>query len=216
MEKTISLSTKEYKDLKSYCDLNGLVEDEVLKSSYLQGFRIEKYGLLSSGGTITEKEVIKYVDRPVEIVKEVEVIKEVTVEIIKEVPTAPTEVRVVEYVDREVIREVPVEKIVEKIVNIYDNSEIDILLDKIKELENREPQVVEKEVIKEITKEVVVQDNSKTEMLTQTLQKLKHDLGEKNKKIEELEKIITNFENYKQNAGAAFLRGSNLNDTLYK
>ena len=100
------------------------------------------------------------------------------------------------------------EKIVEKIVNIYDNSEIDILLDKIKELENREPQIVEKEVI--------VQDNNRTEMLTATLQKLKQDLGEKNKKIEELEKIITNFENYKQNSGAAFLRGSNLNDTLYK
>ena len=212
MEKTISLSTKEYKDLKSYCDLNGLVEDEVLKSSYLQGFRIEKYGLLSSGGTVTEKEVIKYVDRPVEVIKEVEVLREVTVEIIKEVPTPPTEVKVVEYVDREVIREIPVEKIVEKIVNIYDNSEIDILLDKIKELENKEPQIVEKEVIKE----VIVQDNNRTEMLTATLQKLKQDLGEKNKKIEELEKIITNFESYKQNSGAAFLRGSNLNDTLYK
>jgi hypothetical protein len=212
VEKTISLSTKEYKDLKSYCDLNGLVEDEVLKSSYLQGFRIEKYGLLSSGGTVTEKEVIKYVDRPVEVIKEIEVIKEVPVEIIKEVPTTPTEVKVVEYVDREVIREIPVEKIVEKIVNIYDNSEIDILLDKIKELENKEPQIVEKEVIKE----VIVQDNNRTEMLTATLQKLKQDLGEKNKKIEELEKIITNFENYKQNSGAAFLRGSNLNDTLYK
>ncbi len=204
MEKKISLLTKEYKDLKSYCDLNGLVEDEVLKRSYLQGFRIEKYGLLSSGGTVTEKEVIKYVDRPVEVVKEVEVIKEV--------PTPPTEIKVVEYVDREVFIEVPVEKIVEKIVNVYDNSEIDILLNKIKELESREPQVVEKQVIKE----VIVQDNNRTEMLTQTLQKLKHDLGEKNKKIEELEKIITNFENYKQNAGAAFLRGSNLNDTLYK
>jgi len=212
VEKTISLSTKEYKDLKSYCDLNGLVEDEVLKSSYLQGFRIEKYGLLSSGGTVTEKEVIKYVDRPVEVIKEVEVLREVTVEIIKEVPTPPTEVKVVEYVDREVIREIPVEKIVEKIVNIYDNSEIDILLDKIKELENKEPQIVEKEVIKE----VIVQDNNRTEMLTATLQKLKQDLGEKNKKIEELEKIITNFESYKQNSGAAFLRGSNLNDTLYK
>ena len=208
MEKKISLSTKEYKDLKSYCDLNGLVEDEVLKSSYLQGFRIEKYGLLSSGGTVTEKEVIKYVDRPVEVIKEIEVIKEVPVEIIKEVPTTPTEVKIVEYIDREVIREIPVEKIVEKIVNVYDNSEINILLDKIKELENREPQIVEKEVI--------VQDNNRTEMLTATLQKLKQDLGEKNKKIEELEKIITNFENYKQNSGAAFLRGSNLNDTLYK
>jgi uncharacterized membrane-anchored protein YjiN (DUF445 family) len=212
VEKTISLSTKEYKDLKSYCDLNGLVEDEVLKSSYLQGFRIEKYGLLSSGGTVTEKEVIKYVDRPVEIIKEVEVIKEIPVEVIKEIQLPPTEVKVVEYVDREVIKEVPVEKIVEKIVNIYDNSQIDILLNKIKELESREPQVIEKEV----TKEVIVQDNSRTEMLTQTLQKLKQDLGEKNKKIEELQQIISNFENYKQNAGAAFLRGSNLNDTLYK
>jgi hypothetical protein len=204
VEKTISLSTKEYKDLKSYCDLNGLVEDEVLKSSYLQGFRIEKYGLLSSGGTVTEKEVIKYVDRPVEVIKEVEKIKE----IITEVPGPTIEVKVVEYVDREVFIEVPVEKIVEKIVNIYDNSQVEGLINRIKELENREPQVIEKEVI--------VEDNNKLNMLNTTLQKLKQDLVEKNKKIEELQQIISNFENYKQKAGAAFLKGSNLSDTLYK
>ena len=204
MDKTISLSSKEYKDLKSYCDLNGLEEDNVLKSSYLQGFRIEKYGLLSSGGTVTEKEVIKYVDRPVEIIKEVEVIKEV----IKEIPTPPTEVKVIEYVDIEVIKEVPVEKI----IKVSDNTEIEFLLGKIQELESKEPQVIEKEVIKE----VVVQDNNKMEMLAITLQKLKQDLTEKNKKIEDLEQIISNFENYKQNSGAAFLRGSNLSDTLYK
>ena len=51
-------------------------------------------------------------------------------------------------------------------------------------------------------------------MLTNTLHKLKQDLSEKDKKIEELDKIISNFENYKQNAGAAFLRGSNLNNTF--
>lgn len=212
MDKTISLSSKEYKDLKSYCDLNRLDEDKVLKSSYLQGFGIEKYGLLSSGGTTTEKEIIKYVDRPVEIIREVEVIKE----IIKEIPTPPTEIKVIEYVDREVIKEVPIEKVVEKIVKVSDNTEIEMLLNKIQELESREPQVVEKEVIKEVIKEVVVQDSNKTEMLTATLQKLKQDLTEKNKKIEELEQIISNFENYKQNSGAAFLRGSNLSDTLYK
>lgn len=204
MDKTISLSSKEYKDLKSYCDLNHLDEDKVLKSSYLQGFRIEKYGLLSSGGTITEKEVIKYIDRPVEIIKEVEVIKEI--------PTPPTEIKVIEYVDREVIKEVPIEKVVEKIVKVSDNTEIELLLGKIRELESKEPQVIEKEVIKE----VIIQDNNKMEMLSTTLQKLKQDLTEKNKKIEELEQIITNFENYKQNSGAAFLRGSNLSDTLYK
>lgn len=204
MDKTISLSSKEYKDLKSYCDLNYLDEDKVLKSSYLQGFRIEKYGLLSSGGTITEKEVIKYIDRPVEIIKEVEVIKEI--------PTPPTEIKVIEYVDREVIKEVPIEKVVEKIIKVSDNTEIELLLGKIRELESKEPQVIEKEVIKE----VIIQDNNKMEMLSTTLQKLKQDLTEKNKKIEELEQIITNFENYKQNSGAAFLRGSNLSDTLYK
>lgn len=208
MDKTISLSSKEYKDLKSYCELNGLEEDNVLKSSYLQGFRIEKYGLLSSGGTSHEKEVIKYVDRPIEIIKEIEVVKE----IIKEIPTPPIEIKVVEYVDREVIKEVPIEKVVEKIVKISDSSEIEILLGRIKELESLKPQVIEKEVIKE----VIVQDNHKMEMLTSTLQKLKQDLSEKNKKIDELEKIISNFENYKQNSGAAFLRGSNLSDTLYK
>ena len=206
MNKTISLSTKEYKDLKSYSDLNKLDEDVILKSSYLQGFRIEKYGLLSSGGTVTEKEVIKYVDRPVEIIKEVEVIKEV----IKEMATPPTEVKVIEYVDREVIKEVKVEIPVEKIVYIYDKKEVEELVNRIHELENRKPEVIEKEVVRE----VVIQDKSKTEMLTNTLHKLKQDLSEKDKKIEELDKIISNFENYKQNAGAAFLRGSNLNNTF--
>lgn len=206
MNKTISLSTKEYKDLKSYSDLNKLDEDVILKSSYLQGFRIEKYGLLSSGGTVTEKEVIKYVDRPVEIIKEVEVIKEV----IKEIATPPTEVKVIEYVDREVIKEVKVEVPVEKIVYIYDKKEVEELVNRIHELENRKPEVIEKEVVRE----VVIQDKSKTEMLTNTLHKLKQDLSEKDKKIEELDKIISNFENYKQNAGAAFLRGSNLNNTF--
>lgn len=204
MDKIVSLSSKEYKDLKSYCDLNGLEEDIILKNCYLQGFRIEKYGLLSTGGTTPEKEIIKYVDRPIEIIKEIEVVKEV----IKEVPTPPLEIKIIEYVDREVIKEVPVEKI----VLVTDNTEIESLLIRIKELESREPQIVEKEIVKE----VIVQDNNKVEMLTKTLQGLKQDLSEKNKKIQELEKIITNFENYKQNSGAAFLRGSNLNDTLYK
>lgn len=208
MDKILSLSSKEYKDLKSYCDLNRLDEDKILKSSYLQGFGIEKYGLLSSGGTITEKEVIKYIDRPVEIIKEVEVVKE----IIKEIPTPPTEIKVIEYVDREVIKEIPIEKVVEKIVKVSDDTEIELLLSKIRELESKEPQVIEKEVIKE----VVIQNNDKMEMMAATLQKLKQDLTEKNKKIEELEQIISNFENYKQNSGAVFLRGSNLSDTLYK
>jgi hypothetical protein len=208
LEKNINLTNKEYKELKQFCDLNGLSEEDVLKKSYLQGFRIEKYGLLSSGSTQSEvevvKEVIQYVDRPVEIIKEVETVKEV----IKEVPGPTVEVKVVEYVDREVIKEVPVEKIVEKIVNIYDNTQIDELINKIKELESKEPE------IKEVIVEKTVIDNDKIKMLTETLQKLKLEIIEKNKRIEDFEKIVLEFEKYKQKIGATYLRGSNLEEKL--
>jgi hypothetical protein len=202
VQKNITLTQSEYWDLKSYCDLNFLDQDKVIKNSYLQGFRIEKYGLLSTGTTENIKEVVKYVEVPVEIVKE----------IIKEVPTPPTEVKVVEYVDREVIVEVPVEKIVEKVVNICDNSQIEELLSKIQELENREPQV--KEIIKEVVVEKEVKDDKKVEMISQTLTKLKLEIIEKNKKIEEMERVISEFDKFKQKSPAIYLRGSNLDETL--
>ncbi len=128
----------------------------------------------------------------------------------------------VEYVDREVVREVPVEKIVEKIVNIYDNSQIDELLLKIQQLEQREPEKVEviKEVPVEIVKEVIVErmvgDDSKQKMLEQTLQTLRSDVIQKDKKIKEMEGIIESFQKYKDNVGAVYLRGSNLDEALYK
>jgi hypothetical protein len=231
VEKNIILSLSEYKDLKSYCDLNKFDENKVVKDSYLQGFRIEKYGLLSGNSPqvepeikYVEKEVVKYIDRPVEIIKEIEVIKEVEVvkEIIKEVPTPPTEIKIVEYVDREVVKEVPVEKIVEKIVNIYDNSEIDNLLKKIEELENRKPEIIEvvKEVPVEVIKEIVIekniQDDSKQKKLEQTLQSLKSENINKDRKIEELENKVIELEKIRKNSGAVYLRGSNLDETLYK
>jgi hypothetical protein len=131
-------------------------------------------------------------------------------------------VKVIEYVDREVVREVPVEKIVEKIVNIYDNSQIDELLLKIQQLEQREPEKVEviKEVPVEIVKEVIVErmvgDDSKQKMLEQTLQTLRSDVIQKDKKIKEMEEIIESFQKYKDNVGAVYLRGSNLDEALYK
>ena len=77
MEIKFELSSSEYKDLTGYCKLNNLNPDLITKKSYLEGFRIEKYGLLSgSGGTVEKeviKEVIKYVEVPV--VEEKEVIK---------------------------------------------------------------------------------------------------------------------------------------------
>ncbi len=145
-QKTIVLTKDELKDLESYCALNKFNVDEIIKSSFKQGFSIEKYGLL--GKTVNEgekhliKEVIveKRVEIPVEVIKEVvkieyvevpvEVIKEVTVEklveVIKEVP-------VDKVVIKEIIKEVPVEKI----VTIYDNSSENELLLKIQQLETQ-------------------------------------------------------------------------------
>jgi hypothetical protein len=224
MDVKLSLSNSEYKELTAYCNLNDLLISEVVKKSFLEGFNIERYGLLSESPKVNE--VIK----EVEIIREVpiEKIVEKVVEVVKEVPSAPIEVRVVEYVDREVIREVPVEKIVEKIVNIYDNSQIDELLLKIQQLEQREPDKVEivkeilveviKEVPVEVIKEVVVEklvgDESKQKMLEQTLLTLRSDIIQKDKKIKEMEEIIQSFEKYKQKIGAVYLRGSNLDETL--
>jgi Fe2+ transport system protein B len=125
------------------------------------------------------------------------------VEVIKEVPV---EVKVIEYVDREVVIEVPVEKVVEKIVNIYDNSQTDELLLKIQQLEERKPEVIEK----------VVGDETKQRMLEQTLQTLRADNFNKDKRIKELEEIVSDFKKYEQKMGAVFLRGTNLDDTLFK
>jgi len=101
MEVKLNLSNAEHKELISYCNLNDLLVSEVVKKSFTSGFNIERYGLLSEGAKVVEKEVEKIVEKRVEI--PVEVIKEVVkieyVEVIKEV---------------EKIVEVPVEVMVEK------------------------------------------------------------------------------------------------------
>jgi hypothetical protein len=214
MDVKLTLSNAEHKELLSYCNLNDLLVSEVVKKSFTTGFNIERYGLL--GDSPKEVEVIK----KVEIIKEVPVEK--IVEVIKEIPTPPIEVKVVEYVDREVIREVPVEKVVGKIVNIYDNSQVDELLLKIQQLEQREPEKVEiiKEIPVEIVKEVIVEkmigDDSKQKMLEQTLQTLRVDNFNKDKKIKELEEIVSDCKKYEQKTGAVYLRGTNLDETLFK
>lgn len=97
-QKTIVLTKDELKDLESYCALNKFNVDEIIKSSFKQGFSIEKYGLLEKMGGIQEKrveiEVIreKRVEIPVEVIKEVVKIEyvEVPVEVIKEVVVEKT------------------------------------------------------------------------------------------------------------------------------
>ena len=246
MEYKLNLSSTENKDLISYCNLNDLRISEVIKKSYLEGFNIERYGLLNTGGIRekqVEKEVIveKRVEIPVEVIKEVvrieyvEVPVDRIVEIIKEIPSPPVETEVIKYVDREVIKEVKVEVPVEKIVYIYDKKEEEVVtkeetncdefLSKIQELESRKPEVIEviKEVPVEVIKEIIIEKEStdiglksKLDAIQNTVQKLKLDNIEKDKKIKEYEKTIEDIQKFQTDRKAAFLKGSNLDDTLYK
>lgn len=196
MNINIELTSKEHKDLLSYCKLNNFEPETILKSSYLEGFKIEKYGLLSGSGNIIEKEVIKevikYVEVPVieekevvkieyvEVEKLVEVVKEVPVEkiveVIKEVPVdrvvekiveVTKEVPVERVVIQEVIKEVPVEKVVEKIVKVSDDTQVNELLLKIQQLENQPPKIVE--TIKEVIKEVPVEIIKEVEVIKEVI-----------------------------------------------
>ena len=246
MEYKLNLSSTENKDLISYCNMNDLRISEVIKKSYHEGFNIERYGLLNTGGIRekqVEKEVIveKRVEIPVEVIKEVVMIEYVEVpvdrivEIIKEVQSPPVETEVIKYVDREVIKEVKVEVPVEKIVYIYDKKEEEVVtkeetncdefLSKIQELESRKPEVIEviKEVPVEVIKEIIIEKEStdiglksKLDAIQNTVQKLKLDNIEKDKKIKEYEKTIEDIQKFQTDRKAAFLKGSNLDDTLYK
>ena len=255
MEYKLNISSTENKDLISYCNLNDLRISEVIKKSYLEGFNIERYGLLNTGGIRekqVEKEVIveKRVEIPVEVIKEVVRIEYVEVEkpieVIKEVIVD----RIVEKVV-EVIKEVPMEKIVyvtdqeemnskifqkeqefeeqrqifstktQELENIFHNEKKE-LLSKIQELETKGPEV--KEIIREVEviKEIVIEkegDSSlkpKLEALQSTVQKLKQDNIEKDKKIKEYEQTIQDIQKFQEEKKAMFLRGSNLDDKLYK
>lgn len=220
MNINLELTSGEHKDLLSYCKLNNFDPETILKSSYLEGFKIEKYGLLSGSGNVIEKEVIKEVVKYVEvpIVEEKEIVKieyvEVPVEVVKYVETPVEiikEIEVIQYVDREVIKEVPVPNIDE----IGDKTQINELLLKIQELENQPPKMVE--IIKEVIVEMETSDNKlkpKLDALQNTVQKLKLDNIEKDKLIKEYEKTIQDIQKFNEGTKAMYLKGSNLDNKI--
>jgi len=175
------------KSLKEFCELNKIKDiDEFIKKCFDLGFNIEKYGLLGKNGEIKEK----IVEVPVEVIKEIIIEKEIPVE------------KVVE-----VIKEVKVDKIIEKEVYITDNDEINKLTDKIKELET--------ELTKKVDELDIIKNNNNEKMLQETLQKLRKDLLDKNKKIEELQNINKDLQVLNTQKKGFYMRGSNLNDTLW-
>jgi len=189
------------------------------------------------------KEVVKieYVEVPVE--KIVEVIKEVPVErVVEKLVEIIKEIPVEKIVIQEVIKEIPVEKIITKTEYVSDDTQINELFGKIEQLENAPPKVVEvikevpvdrvviqekiveiiKEVPVEVIKEVIVEkevgvtDKSKLDALQTTVQKLRQETLEKDKKIKELENAIQDIQKFQEGTKAMYLKGSNLNDKLYK
>jgi hypothetical protein len=219
----VKLTTSQLKSVQEYCKLNNIEDvDKFISKCFTNGLNIEKYGLLGddSGkiGIVSEKqveiEVIREirVEVPVEVIKEVEVIREVIKEIVKEVPVETIkEVEVIKYVDREVKVEVPV-PIIDKIGN---ETQINELLLKIQQLENRPPEIIE--TIKEVQVERIVEvekSNDKTLLLQETLQTLKKELSLKNTRIEELEEKNKLLESNKISQGAVYLKGSNLNEMM--
>ncbi len=272
-EKNITLTPQELKDLESYCKLNGFEVEKVVKDSYLQGFRIEKYGLLGGKGApqerviekevivekrvevpvevIIEKPVIEYVEIEKEIIREVprEVVVEKIVEVIKEIPVEKVVEKTVEIVkevpvDRvviqEVIKEVPVEKVVTRTEYITDESKVAELLEELERLRNLPPTIVDREVIKEVSvevvrevevvkeikievpvevvKEVLIEKKTSedTQRLQETLGKLRQQSIEKAVKIKQLEDEINLLKSLQQQQKAVYLRGSNLDDKLYR
>ena len=194
---------------------------------------------------IREVPVERVVEKIVEVIKEVPVEKVVVKDVIKEVPVEKV-VYVTDQEEMntkifqkeqefEQQRKIFSTKI-EEMENIFQSEKTE-LLSKIQQLENTPPKVVEvtkevsvekiveviKEVPVEVIKEIVIEKEStdiglksKLEAIQNTVQKLKQDNIEKDNKIREYEKTIEDIQKFQTDRKAAFLKGSNLDDTLYK
>lgn len=196
MDVKITLSSTEHKELISFCNLNDLLVSETVKKSYMNGFNIERFGLLNSGQETIEKEVIKEVIKYVEVpvVEEKEVVKieyvevpvEKIVEVVKyvDVPVEIIkEVIVIQEVEKEVIKEVPVEIIKEKVLNVIQEVPVE--------------KVVIKEVIKEVPVEKVVYITDQEEMKSKIFQK-EQEFEEQRKIFStKTQEIENNFQNEK-------------------
>ena len=226
------------KDLKdkvwNYCRLNDITDvNGFIIKTIKKGLDVEVYGLL--GKTLNEDEKDLKTDNEGEKdlrdsrktcgIEE----KRAGIEVIRE---KRAEVPV------EVIREV--EKIVTKIEYISDKTGEDELFGKIEQLEenifhlnkelDKERQIfstkteqVENIFQNEMSKKDkelddlrqsldIKKDDDQVKLLQETLQKLRKEILEKNKKIEELEKINKEPNNNAMNA--FFMKGSNLKDIL--
>jgi hypothetical protein len=150
--------------VESFCELNNIEDKEdFIYLCFKQGFDIKKFGLL--GETLNESEKHLKTGGIEEKRVEIEVIREIRVE-------------------------VPVEKIVERIVNVTDDTKINELLLKIQQLENRPPEIVE--VVKEVPVDRVVEkiiyttDNIQINELGGKIAELEQEISTKTSEMENI------------------------------
>lgn len=143
-----------------YCQLNNIEDiDKLAKEVFNRGFSLLKYPdtpISSNKQKVIEKEVIKEI--PVEVIKEIIVEK---------------------IIEKEVIKEVPVEKIVEVV------KEIPVQI-------KGETQIITKEIIKEVKVEVPIikeiTNTEETDKLKEENKKLKSELDKIKQSLDKLNK----------------------------
>jgi chromosome segregation ATPase len=186
-------------------------------------------------------EVIKEVEKVVEVVKEVPVEKVVIKEVIQEIPVDRVVEKEVYITDDKQVDELLLK--IQQLENEMSKSDLELnelrqefstktqeledvrqeFSTKTEEMENIFQNKMSKkdeelDKLRHSLDEVLAKppvDTTKEKALQETLQKLKTQIIEKDKKIKELENELMNFLNSNEKKGI-FLRGSNLGDTLYK
>jgi hypothetical protein len=182
-------------------------------------------------------EVVKEVEveKLVEVIKEVEVTKEVFVDV-------PVEkiVTKIEYIcdnaqENELLlkiqemenifqnemskKEQELDEIRQELDKQLDRPPVEKIVEVVVEKEKIVEVVVEKEKIVEVVVEKEITDNSlkpKLDALQNTLTKIRQETLDKDKKIKELEQTIQEIQKFQDNKQAVYLKGSNLDDKLYK
>jgi hypothetical protein len=237
-KKSKIFNSRNIKTIEEYCKLNNIVDvDEFTYQCFKQGFDVKKYGFMGKSlnegekhlktDDIGEKDLrdsrktcgIEEKREGIEVIRE----KQAEKEVIKTV---------------EVIKEVPVEIVVEKIIYTTDDIQINELGGKITKLEQElsdktieigtirqefstkteeTENIFQNEMSKkdeeldELRQKLdILVTNNKVNMLQETLQSLRSELQLKNEQIKELEKINRELLNGNDNQGY-LLRGSNLN-----
>lgn len=168
-----------YSQIQTYCNENNISDiDDFIFRCFKQGFDINRYGFLGKTQEVIEKEIIIEKEVPIEVVKEIEKIVYIT--------NTENEKNLTERITK-------LDEECKIFSTKIDELELErqIFSTKTQEMENFfQYSLTKKDEELDELKRILDDDQSKK--LQETLQKLRKELVDKNKKIEELEKINQN------------------------